>query len=357
MKVDNQIIKIIKTLEEAGYSAYICGEAVWKHILGMIVEEYRMITSAPPFFLQEYTNMKHLKILFTMDKSSYLESCAFQADQLFYHPKYGILDAEHILGDIEKRILRINERKKEKIEEQDLLRGLVYHIKDSMQLDFKVEKLLLGTALSSLTEEMQKDIKSLLLADFPGHIFLKYSYLFSKYISISSLGGAILDFTTNDIRLRLTGLLLEAGEDKAIYFMEKLKFSNEIKDSVLHLLAFHNYPLSKRNIKSFLKKFKVKDIKLWFSINRAKALVKNQIQSIYDLDDLEKEIKHLIEIKEDMTENDLMLEKETLVELGYSLEEVAKIMKELLSLVKAKKVENSYEALLNKVLSFRQENP
>lgn len=356
MKLDNRMIAMIKKLETAGYSAYLCGESIWKHLLGQKLEEYKMVTSAPPFFLEKEIKEGWLEVLFEMDQLTYISSCAFQLDTLLYHPRYGIIDESFVLEDVEKKVLKINEKKKGVIAEEDILRGFIYHIKGFLTADSRLEKLFLSTEIKKITHGMQKYIHSLLLFSLPGTVLSNYPKLFCQFIQITPIKIALLDCTRNDIVLRLTAFLLDENIKRATCILEKLNYSSAIRESVVQLLQFHSYPLSRKNINRFFEKFESKNISYWLSFNRAKAVYYNQLEKIFELDELEKWIQAYRDRKEDFLKKDLSIKEEDLLELGYKKEEIPRIFDALLALVRKDEIKNSYEELRRKALTFRQEN-
>lgn len=134
ISIDTGAEEIIKTLENAGFSAYITGSAVTEYLLGMPLSAIHISTSATPADITaiyktsikvnprtksvtviknrvgyEISEYRQAKTSFAMAADAYdeLSQATFTIDALAYNPREGFLDFFGGVDDIKKKQIRL----------------------------------------------------------------------------------------------------------------------------------------------------------------------------------------------------------------------------------------------------------
>lgn len=180
--------KIIKTLNDAGYEAYVVGGCVRDALLGKNPADWDITTSAEPMIVKSLfrrtvdTGLQHGTVTVLMDHDSY-EVTTYRVDGLYedgrhpkqvsftpdlredlkrrdftinamaYHPTEGLVDAFEGQEDLKRKIIRAVGNATERFSE-DALR-MMRAIRFSAQLDFAIEEETL-TAIRALSGNLAK---------------------------------------------------------------------------------------------------------------------------------------------------------------------------------------------------------
>lgn len=290
--IDKKAEKIIYTLNNQGYEAYIVGGCVRDIILGRIPEDWDITTSAKPeetkaCFSHTYdTGIKHgtITVLLGQDKyeittyriESEYSDCRhpdevqftrnlhedllrrdFTMNAIAYHPKEGFVDPFGGIDDINKKIIKGVGCPEERFRE-DALR-MLRAVRFAAQLGFEIEQdtwsalkrnaeLISNISAERIRDELQK----LIMSKRPEKIsFLAYSGLMDK-ISIP-LGKVLKDEWIDvseelkrsqvNVPLRWAVFLKRIGTDTAEKLMRSLKFDTKtLKLSMMIIEEDKNEP-------------------------------------------------------------------------------------------------------------------
>lgn len=214
--------KIIKTLEEAGYEAYIVGGCVRDSILGKTPEDWDITTSAKPeevkalFRRTVDTGIKHGTVTVMFEKEGYevttyridgeysdhrrpdkveftvnlkedLMRRDFTINAMAYSHKDGIIDLFDGMRDLENKVIRAVGSPAERFDE-DALR-ILRAIRFAGQLDFSIERdtkqamIIKAETLSEISaERIRVELDKLLTSDHPEKLIDAYVMGITAYI-------------------------------------------------------------------------------------------------------------------------------------------------------------------------------
>ncbi|MCM1131823.1 MAG: hypothetical protein NC310_07360 [Roseburia sp.] len=307
MNLEGYILDIIKKIEEKGHSAYLAGTSVFMHILGRPIEEYDIITSAPFFSLSKkekqednilhidsYTKKVHIS--FSLNKEDYYKECCLNIDTLLYHYKHGIIDEKHTLDDIDKKKIKILNPTILNQHKENLFKALLYAVSYDFKFDKHLEEYLSNHTFDFSNvkkNEIGKYLIRILTLSAPGKTILKYKSIFSNFIKVSDTLIKALDYTKNDLTLRLLVLCNALDIISAEKFLREYAFPKEVKSTVLHLLEIQDRLPSLNDLEEFISKVSKKEARILFSLKRSYHLASNQISKIKELDATENKINSL----------------------------------------------------------------
>ena len=206
--------QILRTLNEAGYEAYVVGGCVRDSILGRNPNDWDITTSASPYQVKELfphtidTGLQHGTVTVMMDKEGYeittyrvdgdyedgrhpkqvtftssleedLKRRDFTINAMAYHPKEGLVDLFHGMDDMENKIIRCVGDPMERFHE-DALR-IMRAVRFSAQLGFEIEAET-KAGISRLTpnlrnvsaERIQAELVKLLVSPHPDYLRVAY---------------------------------------------------------------------------------------------------------------------------------------------------------------------------------------
>ncbi len=210
--VPERCARILDTLNDAGFEAYVVGGCVRDSLLGRIPSDWDITTSARPeevtalFRRTVPTGIKHGTVTVLSGKESYevttyridgsygdgrhpdsvtftgslredLMRRDFTVNAMAYSPRDGLVDFFDGTGDMQKHVLRAVGDPEERFRE-DALR-IMRAVRFSAQLDYSIEEKTLG-ALSGLVptlrrisaERIRTELSKLLLSGHPEKLFL-----------------------------------------------------------------------------------------------------------------------------------------------------------------------------------------
>lgn len=210
INIPQKAAQILKTLNAAGYEAYVVGGCVRDSILGREPGDWDITTSALPEQVKELfrrtvdTGIQHGTVTVMMDKEGFevttyrvdgeyhdgrhpdavtftrsleedLKRRDFTINAMAYHPEHGLVDLFGGMEDIGKRIIRCVGNPVERFTE-DALR-MLRAVRFSAQLGFTVEentKAALARMSGNLehvsAERIQTELVKLLVSDHPDYL-------------------------------------------------------------------------------------------------------------------------------------------------------------------------------------------
>lgn len=348
MNLDGYIIELIKKIEEQGYEAYIAGTAVLLHCLERSIEEYDIVTSAPLFFLPKKTikenilewNLypKKIRIFFNTSKDDYKKYCHFQVEVLFYHPRHGIVGTSQALKDLEKRHLQ----SLKKIEAEEAILALWYKYKLDFHLDARLEASLQEGKLAPLSIAfLFPFLKNFLMLEKPSIVFSRYSTFFKASFCLDSWIFAV-DYLKIDFRLRFTLFLIY--QKNPLLWLKQAKLEEEENKKIIDYLSLFQHIGSFHELKQY------NMASLWFPIQRALALAKQDFVQVFSLEREQEDYESFL--KKDTT---LKITLKQIIEIGFTEQEADQILQFLSKEIMLHHLKNEEKELLAKVYKIYEE--
>lgn len=316
MKIPETFYRILSTLEQAGFEAWLVGGCVRDMLLGLEPHDYDITTSALPeqtaalFKKTVRTGEKYGTVTVIMDgakaevttfrmESGYsdcrrpenvcftssiekdLSRRDFTVNALAYHPERGVFDPFGGRKDLERHLVRAVGDAPERFKEDALRILRAYRF--AAQLGFKIEQGTLEAARSSAEripnisrERIRDETQKLLLSERPHVIFemLRAGIGCGVFESFdASVDGGRLDFTPCSAAARWAAFfaVCKASEQDAARIMNDLKFDNRTKQQVKSLLNALLLPLpdNREEIKRQARIFTPEIVKTGFEITTA----------------------------------------------------------------------------------------
>lgn len=271
IKLPENVEKIIKTLESAGYEAYAVGGCVRDSLLGRTPNDWDITTSAQPLETKalfprtfdtgikhgtvsvlmgkeiyevttyridgEYEDARHPKeVIFTRELSEDLLRRDFTINAMAYNPRMGLVDLYNGIEDLENGIIRCVGRAHDRFTE-DALR-IMRAVRFAAQLNYSIEdetraaiKELAPTLSKISAERIQTELVKLIVSDHPEYIRVAWELGITKVFfpefdlamstnqnnphHIYTVGEhtiRVLENVRNDKVLRLAALLHDLGK-------------------------------------------------------------------------------------------------------------------------------------------------
>ncbi|MDE6584491.1 MAG: hypothetical protein K2K15_03725 [Anaeroplasmataceae bacterium] len=342
MKLPNAITRILKLFEENGYEAYIVKEAVYCYLLGLDIEEYEMITSAPPFSLKKEELPKNLQIHYQMTKSSYYKTCDLTTMTILYKP-HQIIDDFHALKDLEeKRLIPFSKE----ISLETLIMALYLGAKYDFSFHPFLEHEFIQPKAYSKNMHSGCILLKLIQEEKASLFFRKYQAFFSSFFPISSFGIEVFSYINASLELKLSGLCVDWNLLKVEEVFKSLGVSEPLSQEVQRTLSLLKI--------SHIEALSEEDMTRWFILKRALALANKNIKDAMKLEQLaevqKKKRRNEIKIEE------LAIDLVDLEEMGYTKQQGRIVLRELLIRVNQSEIPNTYEVLLAKAYQYKQWN-
>jgi tRNA nucleotidyltransferase (CCA-adding enzyme) len=322
----------------------------------------------------------------------------FTINTLAYSPKIGIIDYCNGMSDINNKIIRINGNDDGRFIEDPL--RILRAIRLSSTLNFNIDDVTKdymfrdATLLNNVAVERINDEFSKILVSIKAKYYIReYFDIITVFIpELAPLKGfpqnnpwhvydclehtlVVLDNVDNNIVMRLAALFHDSGKP-ATYtedvnhighfydhykvsmeiskkVLRRLKYSNDIIDRVVHLINYHDYPLTltKKSMKKLLNYFGEKDIYNLFALKRADNLGQNPdcFSKMPSMDEALKIINDIINEQECFSPKNLKIDGKDLIEIGITDgKEIGYILGELLNLVVDESIVNEKDSLIEK---------
>lgn len=361
MYIPEDVDKIIKIIEEAGFEAYAVGGCVRDSLLGIEPKDWDITTSAKPEEIKQIfprtvdTGIEHGTVSVLIGKTPYevttyrldgvysdgrhpdkvefssslaedLKRRDFTINAMAYSEKTGVVDLFGGKQDLQEGYIRCVGNPMERFSE-DALR-MLRAIRFGAKLNFTIEEKTYS-AIGNLKENLAKiskerifielnktlesdlpqrliDVKDTGLADF-------ISPLFSQVDKRSYHGLDKLKGTPKHLSLRWAAFLYLIGEEKAIAILKDLKSDNENIRIVKYLIRYIDYDLDGGiyRLKILLNRIDYENLKLLLELKAA-----GFGKELSDILRIRKNLEQIIENKEAYRISDLAISGKDLISLG-----------------------------------------
>ena len=283
IKLPETVEMIIDILFRAGFPAYAVGGCVRDSILGREPNDWDITTSARPEDVKKcfrrtvdtgiahgtvtvmikkkgyevttfridgsYGDMRHPdNVVFTSDLREDLLRRDFTINAMAYNDRSGLQDPFGGQKDLQDRVVRAVGDPVERFTE-DALRVLRC-VRFAAQLGFTIDPATyeaakqLSVNLGKISaERIREELLKILVSGHPDYTEKLWEigampFILPAYESFREEAERLLTALPEDKVLRLTALLYRGGPEDAKAFFERLKFDNDTRDRVLHLIRF-----------------------------------------------------------------------------------------------------------------------
>lgn len=390
MVIPEPVMQAISLLNQSGYEAYLVGGCVRDAVMHIPPHDYDLTTSATPSEMQkvfaafrtietglkhgtltvlmdeypleittfrvdgEYLDNRHPKeVIFTRKLENDLSRRDFTINAMAYHPDEGLVDLFGGQKDCAEKIVRCVGDASTRFEE-DALR-ILRALRFAARLGFVVEE---NTAAAIFdkkdllhhisAERIAVELNGLLLANGAAAILEQFAdVIFSVLPALKtehwSSSLSALPHTPADLPLRWAALLHPLGEETARQIMQKLKVSNQLRDTVCALVQYHALKLTEENMQLTL--MQVGDA-LLFPLIQLQAALFAAKDNPYPADSLERKARQLMENGACYTLSRLTVSGSDLAAIGIRGPAIGQMLYHLLEQVASGKAENTKESLL-----------
>ena len=294
MQLPEAVKNIIETLEHAGFEAYAVGGCVRDTLLHVTPNDWDITTSARPEEVKKlfrrtidtgiahgtvtvmdksegyevttfridgkYTDNRHPeKVEFTPSLSEDLRRRDFTVNAMAYSDKTGIVDLFGGEEDLKNGIIRAVGNPEERFTEDALriMRCVRFAAKLSFRMDdetHKAAKKLAPNVASISVERIREELLKTIESKHPDYMdYLEdmgiLATVLPSYKATAAVAKENLFKVPADRVLRISALLCKSGAtvEESLKntrdFMATLKFDNDTRDAVMHIIQFHTVPL------------------------------------------------------------------------------------------------------------------
>ena len=397
MKLPDEVLYCVETLQDSGSRAYVVGGCVRDHLMGLTPSDYDLCTSATPeqtceVFARhklvrsgekhgtigvivadnlyeittfrtegDYSDTRHPDwVEFVTDIEKDLARRDFTVNAIAYCPGEGYIDPFNGHTDLDARILRAVGEPEARFREDALriLRGVRFAVRFDLTPEEKTLAAMEKCAplMSSLAGERKGTELSKLLPQISKQDLLQYKTILLQAVpdlaameeEQFSLTAATVAAAEPELTLRMAALLHKLTEEEATSALQALKCSCALRDRTLLLIRLQTMeiPSDKKDLLPLLGEYGEDVIRQLLQLQTAIALAQDK-----PTDAMEAALQQLNNAVGDgscLTVKDLAITGSDLLELGMQTgPEIGKCMQTLLSLVQSDVLENTKEALLD----------
>ena len=394
IQLPEAVKKIIHILEEGGYEAYTVGGSVRDSLLGRTPKDWDLTTSARPEEIKKlfhrtidtgiehgtvtvrmggesyevttyrldgvYLDGRHPKeVTFTPDLEEDLKRRDFTINAMAYNERAGLVDLFGGREDLRKGIIRAVGEPMERFTE-DALR-ILRAVRFSARFGFEIEektafaaKALSGRLSLISVERIREELVKTLASDHPDYVSKLAEYgaldlFYDEYAAKQDeINALMLKLPAGGV-LRLTAFLGTAGKDLVESYgiaervLNYLKFDNDTKNSVLHVIRFSTVTLSTDRV--LLRRF----LNACGKENHENVLLFLEKSRDLDLSPVRRVIREIIEAGECTTLKELAVSGKDLISLGMMPgKKMGEVLMELLREVLEDPEKNETEYLLER---------
>ena len=332
MKLPETVELIINVLNRAGFPAYAVGGCVRDTILGREPNDWDITTSARPEEVKkcfrrtvdtgiehgtvtvlikkkgyeittfridgQYGDARHPdNVVFTSDLKEDLLRRDFTINAMAYSHQSGLVDPFGGQEDLKKKIVRAVGVPKERFTE-DALR-VMRCIRFAAQLGFRIDPATFEAAkelsvnLQKISaERIREELLKILVSAHPDYTRLLQEigampFILPSYKRYQEEAERVLLTLPDDKVLRLTAFLYQGGQAEAAEFFDRLKFDNDTRNRVIHLIRYADISLEPcpEALRRFLSEFGKEDVdRLLLFIEKARgedlSAVRTELQGI-----------------------------------------------------------------------------
>jgi len=345
----------------------------------------------------EYKDNRHPEnVTFSNSLAEDLSRRDFTVNSICYNPNVGYIDLFDGRNDINNKIIKTVGNLDKRFNE-DALR-ILRALRFSAVLGFEIDKktslaihknahLLKNISAERITSELMKmlvgvnifqilmeyfDVFSIIIPEIAPMYKFDQRNKYHKY-DLWEHTCHVVDNIKNELPLRLAALLHDIGKPQTFFenetgghfyghahvsyemtskILTRLKFDNKTKAKVEMLVRYHDGDIEPEvpRIKKMLSKFG-NDFFDLIELKKADTLAQADFLK-YRIDELallEKIANEILSTKPCLTLKDLAVNGNDLIALGYTGREVGEILKEILDLVIAEKLENNIEEIIKHI--------
>ena len=319
MKLPETVEMIIDILERAGFPAYAVGGCVRDTILGREPNDWDITTAARPEEVKKcfrrtidtgiahgtvtvmirkkgyeittfridgkYGDARHPdNVVFTSDLREDLLRRDFTINAMAYSHRSGLVDPFDGQKDLQRKTVRAVGVPRERFTE-DALR-VMRCIRFAAQLGFSIDQATYEAAkelsrnLGKISaERIREELLKILVSGHPDYVgklreIGAMHFICPSFEKCEEEAERLLLLVPEDKVLRLTAFLYAGGPDEAAAFFDRLKFDNDTRNRVLHLIRFADISLSPdpKALRRFLSDFGKEDVdKLLLFIEKSRG--------------------------------------------------------------------------------------
>lgn len=403
MKLPDEVLYCITTLESAGYSAYAVGGCVRDHLLGLTPSDYDLCTSATPAQICElfsrhelvrngekhgtigviltgqlyeittfrteggYSDARHPDwVEFVTDIKQDLARRDFTVNAMAYSPDAGFVDPFGGQQDLKFKTLRAVGDPETRFQEDALriLRGVRFSVRFGLTPEEKTLDAMLRCAplMKQLATERVSSELCKLLPLISTEQLLCYRDVITQIIPELSPAeeqdrysqtAQVVGSVSQCLPVRMAALLCPLGEEMADEILLRLKTANALRSQVLKLIRLHTFrlPPEIKQLRHILSEHGDETLRLLIDLQKASCKVNGQ-----DTADLEMVALLLDTIRCDgccLTVKDLAVTGSDLLTLGIEPgPHIGRCMQSLLSLVQDEILPNTKQELLDAAKAF-----
>nr|WP_082761232.1 CCA tRNA nucleotidyltransferase [Clostridium sp. ATCC 25772] len=352
-------------------------------------------------------NRRPSKVFFTENLKEDLKRRDFTINAMAYNNYVGLVDFFHGREDLNKGIIRSIGNANDRFDEDGL--RMLRAIRFSTQLNFKIEEKTKDAILSRSSliknisiERIIEELKKILISAIPSKginelVNLKLmEYIIPEIINLVGFNQQskyhdkdiyyhtmeVLDNVENNISLRLAALLHDIGKPNTFtldekgghfYFheaegakicksiLERLKFDNKIKETVVILVKNHMRVIKGNNkykIKKYINEVGQENLNLIFSLMIADRLASHKDYRGYDdILNMKSMCNKIITSNEPLKVKDLQITGDDIIQCGIKPgKEIGNILNNLLEKVLKDPSLNEKNILINEILVYTNNN-
>ena len=380
MNRPDYVNKVVNTLKEHGYEAFVVGGAVRDAVLGSVPDDWDVTTNAMAEQVKECfdrhfdTGIKHGTVTVVMDKkpvevTTYRidgeyrdnrrpESVNFTSDikedlkrrdftvnAMAYNDESGLVDLYGGAEDLKNKIIRCVGDADRRFNE-DALR-ILRAIRFAARLGFKVEEKTFNSIkknrhlLKNISEErIQTELIKMLMTNDDLHLLFESGV---AEVIIPEVNFA--DITLNvpvDKELKLSALLYNVVD--ARNFFNRLKFDKNTKNNVLKILECSRKDIEKTDyeVKKLLNAYGEVIVEKTLTLLEAYGTQTSKLKEIFD------RVKN-----EPYSVNHLAVDGNDVINLGICGREIGRVMNELMDMVMKNPCINSKEKLRDLIFQIK----
>ena len=398
---------VLEALHNNGHLAYVVGGCVRDFLLGKEPKDYDVATSALPEQIMDvfkgyeviptglqhgtvtvvvggtpiecttfrveigYSDGRHPdNVLFALSVEDDLMRRDFRMNAIAYNPWHGLVDPYNGIKDLENKTIRCMGNPYDRFNEDGLrvLRALRF----AAQLGFDIEE---GTTkaihdckhlLDNISKErIQSELCKILMSNHCGcEVLEEYQDVINMFLSNTNIRhiqqvymkklGCMPTDKSDDIISRLA-ILFNHDSENTYVNLKELKFSNEIVAYVTQLVSYHMFdlPTNKSEMKSFMNKMSIEQIRRLIFIKKTKAMLPEDIDNVAKAENIFNEI---LENDECYNLKQLAINGNDLIEMGIPQGQLLGLFLDIiLDKVIKGETENNKEALFDAVRLLKAE--
>ncbi len=385
----------LKTLNQAGFEAYLVGGCVRDYLLGTTPTDIDITTNAKPEevkaafcdYLTIDTGIRHGTVTVSINHQAFeittyrvdvgysdgrhpdkvcftaslFEDAArrdFTVNAMAYHPDTGVIDYFHGRDDLAACVIRCVGDPVRRFDEDALrmLRALRFAATLGFSIDeptaaaLRQQKHLLSQVSA---ERVTAELFKLLVGKNAGQVLRQHLPVLAAYLPElgqldPDMTGALLRRLPQTLHLRLAGLLIRLPFEKALAVLERLRLDNKTKKNTLSLLTLYHkrYSIDRHSLKYQLWNFGVSTVLDYYTLMAEARAIADDSLGANDARRATAQERDIIASNECYSKETLALRGADLAEFGLVGAQINEWLTHLVYEVLDGRLENTREALL-----------